>query len=116
MLSASMYLPVRHDQVAKEIYRKLITPDENAKVPIHDSYSTDDIDIWWNTKIKTPCGVKHYTPDIILWRKNEKKCYVIDIVVGLDVNVAENCTLKNDHYFQLCAELKRIMLTTELQV
>ena len=46
MLSASMYLPVRHDQVAKEIYRKLITPDENAKVPILDSYSTDNIDIW----------------------------------------------------------------------
>ena len=24
------------------------------------------------------------------------------------MNVAENCTIKNDHYFQLCAELKRI--------
>ena len=108
MLSASIYLPVRHDQFAKEIYRKLITPDENAKVPIIDSYSTDNIDICWDTKRKTPCGVKHNKPDIILWRKNEKTCYVIDIVVGLDVNVAENCTLKNDHYFQICAELKRI--------
>ena len=55
MLSGPMYLPVRHDQVAKEIYRKLITPDENAKVPILDSYSTDNIDIWWDMKIKTPC-------------------------------------------------------------
>ena len=24
------------------------------------------------------------------------------------MNGAENCKLKNDHYFQLCAELKRI--------
>ena len=30
------------------------------------------------------------------------------VAVGLDVNVAGKCTLKNDHYFQLCAELKRI--------
>ena len=66
MLSASMYLPVRHDQVVKEIYRKLITPDENVKVPILVSYPTNSIDIWWDTKIKTPCGVKHNKPGIIL--------------------------------------------------
>ena len=95
MLSASMYLPARHDQIAKEIYRMLITPDENAKVPILDSYSTENIDIWWDTKIKVPCGVKHDKLDIILlWRIHEKKCYAIDIVDGLDVHMAENCTLK----------------------
>jgi len=108
MLSASMYLPIRHDQVAKEVYRKLITPDENAKVPIRESYSTNEIEIWWDMKIKTPCSIQHNKPDIVLWRKPEKKCYIIDIVVGLDVNVAKNCQLKHDHYFQVCAELKRL--------
>ena len=112
MLSASMYLPVRHDQVAKELYRKLMTPDENAKVPILDSYSTDNIDIWWDTKIKTPCGVKHNKPDIIIWRKNEKKCDVIDIVVGLDVNVADNCTLKTTTISNSVQNLNVFMLTT----
>ena len=112
MLSASMYLPVRHDQVAKEIYRKLITPDENAKVPILDSYSTDNIDRWWDTKIKTPCSVKHNKPDIILWRRNERKCYVIDIAVGLDVNVAENCGLKTTTISNSVQNLNVFMLTT----
>ena len=108
MLSASMYLPERHDRVAKDVYRKLISSDENAKIPILETYSTDNIDIWWDIKIKTPYNVKHNKPDIVLWRKNEKKCYIIDIVVGLDVNVTKNCQLKHDNYFQLCAELKRV--------
>ena len=109
MLSASMYLPVRHDQAAKEIYRKLITAGENAEVPIHESYSTDDMrhGTWWDTKIKTPCGVKYKT-DIIVWRKNEKSAMSSILSFALDVNVAENCTLKNDHYFQLYAGLERI--------
>ena len=37
-----------------------------------------------------------------------KKCFIIDIVVGLDVNVEKNCQTKHDHYFQLAAELKRV--------
>ena len=62
-LSASMYLPVRHDEVAKEVYRRLITPKENVKVPILETYSSENIDIWWDNKINTPCKVKHNRPD-----------------------------------------------------
>ena len=108
MLSASMYLPLRHDQVAKDIYRKLITEDDDEKVPILDVYSSKVITIWWDQKVKTPCTLKHDKHDIVLWRKNEKRCYIIDIVVGLDVNVNKNNQMKHDHYFQLCSELKRI--------
>ena len=108
MLSASMYLPLRHDQVAKDVYRKLISDDDNAKVPILDVYSNKDTEIWWDQKINTACSLKHNKPDIVLWRKNDKKCFIIDIVVGLDVNVEKNCQTKHDHYFQLGAELKRV--------
>ena len=55
-----------------------------------------------------PCNLKHNKPDIVLWRKDVKKCFIIDIVVGLDVNVTKNCMLKHDHYFQLGVELKRL--------
>ena len=64
--------------------------------------------IWWDQKVKIPGTLKHDKPDIVLWRKNEKKCYIIDIVVGLDANVNKNVQLKHDNYFQLCTELKRI--------
>ena len=103
-----MYLPVRHDQVAKDIYRKLISDDEKQKIPILEVYTTDKVEIWWDTKIKTPVNLKHNKPDIVLWRKDIKMCYIIDVAVGLDVNVNKNNMLKHDKYFQLCAELKRI--------
>ena len=108
MLSASMYLPLRHDQVAKEVYRKLVISNDDMKVPIKEVYSTEDMTIWWDQKVKIPGTLKHDKPDIVLWRKNEKKCYIIDIVVGLDANVNKNIQLKHDNYFQLCTELKRI--------
>ena len=108
MLSASMYLPLRHDQVAKDVYRKLVNDNDDAKVPIRDVYSTDEQTIWWDQRVKTPCTLKHNKPDILLWNKTDKKCYIIDIVVGLDINVEKNCQLKHDNYFQLGAELKRI--------
>ena len=108
MLSIAMYLPLRHDQVAKDVYRKLITDDDNAKVPILDVYSSKDTEIWWDQKVKTACTLQHNKPDIVLWRRNEKKCYIIDVVVGLDINVEKNCQTKHDNYFQLCAELKRV--------
>ena len=108
MLSASMYLPLRHDQVAEDVYRKLVSPDEYANIPILVVYTTNDIEILCDTKIKMPCNLKHGKPDIVLWRKDVKKCFIIDIVVGLDVNIAKNCMLKHDNYFQVSAELKRI--------
>ena len=97
--------------MAKEIYRKLISTNEKTKIPILESYY-----IWWDTKINIPSNIKHNKPDIVLWRKNEKKCFVIDIVVGLDVNVNTNYQIKHDHYFQLCTELKRIYQDYKFEV
>ena len=38
----------------------------------------------------------------------EKKAYVIDVVVGLDVNVEKNYRTKLDNYLPLCIELKKL--------
>ena len=44
-----------------------------------------DIEIWWDTLIKTvptvPTAptVSHNKPDIVVWKKNENKCFIIDI-------------------------------------
>ena len=42
------------------------------------------------------------------WNKTENKCYIIDIIIGLDINVAKNINLKYDNYMQLSSELKRL--------
>ena len=42
------------------------------------------------------------------WKKTGNKCYIIDIAIGLDINVRKNINLKFDNYMQLSSELKRL--------
>ena len=66
-LSAPMYLPIRHNEVAKVIYENLISSEK--KVPmktIQEVYSNADKEIWWDTKIKTSPTLEHNKPDIVL--------------------------------------------------
>ena len=108
-LSASMYLPLRHNMVANIIYQNLITKSTNAdRQPIQEVYTDDNKEIWWDTKIDTLATCKHNKPDIILWKKSEKMCYIIEVRVGLDVNINKNIALKLDSYLPLAAELKRL--------
>ena len=39
---------------------------------------------------------------------NERKCYIIDKSIGLDVNVSTNHQAKIDNYLPLLAKLKRL--------
>ena len=108
-LSASMYLPVRHNEVAKVIYENLISKETKVRMKsIQEVYSNDEKEIWWDTKVKTTQTLQHNKPDIVLWLKKEKKCFIIDIIVGLDVNINKNIDLKHDSYFLLAVELKRL--------
>ena len=108
-LSASMYLPWRHNKVANIIYQNVIPKaDERKRQPIQESFSNKDVDIWWDKKITTLKRCEHDKPDIVLWNKVTKKCFVIDICVPLDVNIVKNINMKLDNYLPLTAELKRL--------
>ena len=103
--SASMYLPLRHNKVAKVIYDAIIDHD---RTPIDKIYTDNDKEIWWDKKITTIPSLKHNKPNIVYWNKTENKCYIIDIAFGLDINVGKNINLKYDNYMQLSSELKRL--------
>ena len=108
-LSASMYLPWHHNKVANIIYQNVIPKnDENKRQPIRESFANTDIEIWWDRKIKTLKKCEHDKPDIVLWKKDEKKCFIIDACVCLDVNIIKNIDLKMGNYLPLAAELKRL--------
>ena len=47
-------------------------------------------------KIKTLSAVQH-KPDIVMWRKEDKQCFIIDISVGLDENVTKTFVQKRDN-------------------
>ena len=49
-LSASMYLPVRHNNVAKLIHDAIIDYD---RTPIEEIYTDNGTQIWWDKKVTT---------------------------------------------------------------
>ena len=91
------------------IYQNVINETTGEKRrPIQEFYTNEEVEIWYDTKIKTLTKCQHNKPDIVLWRKYDKKCFVKDVSVGLDVNVDKNIQLKFDNYLPLVAELKRL--------
>ena len=104
-----MYLPWRHNKVANIVYQTIHPKaDERQRQTITDVYTNNDVEIWWDMKVKTLHRLEHDRPDIVLWKKKESKCYILDICVCLDVNIDKNIKLKLDNYLPLAAELKRI--------
>ena len=102
-----MYLPLRQDKVVKVIY-DAITNCKNQKKGIVEVYNEDNKEIWWDKKITSIPPLKHNKPDILYWNKHDNTCFIIDIAVGLDVNITKNVNLKHDNYMQLSSELKRL--------
>ena len=116
-LSISMYLPWRHNRVANIVYQKIHPKaDEGPWQSIREVYATDDVEIWWDTKIRTLQKLEHDRPDIVLWRKKEHKCFILDICVCLDVNIDKNIKQKLDNYLPLAAELKRLYKEFDFEI
>ena len=112
-LSITMYLPVRHNAVAKVIYRMLTKLTDKATKEV---YKNDEFEIWRDTKVSTKPTVKHNKPDMLLWRYQEKKVFIINIVVGLDTNCDKDYASKLDNYLPLSVEMKRLYTTYSFEI
>ena len=110
-LSASLYLPVRHDEVGKVLFNSVIrqeNPDQSYVPPTNEVWQSDTVEIWWDTVVKTAPPVRHNKPDLVVWKKKDKTCFVIDVCVPLDQNIQQNEKLRQDRYVALTVGLKRI--------
>ena len=84
----------------------MLTDKQDEKVHVQKFYKDDSIEVWWDTKIKTLQKIQDNRPDIAVWKIKEKLCFIIDISIGLDVNVGKNHDLKHSSYLPLAVELK----------
>ncbi len=111
-LSISMYLPVRHDEVAKIVYYELLrmhTHDVTHESKTPDcTVKTDKIEVWWDKKIAVQPSVENNRPDIVFWDLEKKECRIIDICVPMDVNVKREEKVKCDKYIILASRLQRL--------
>ena len=101
-MSSRYYLPMRHDIIAKYVYEK-VRRDHNKECNIKydaDEFivSDGDHEYWWNVSVKTPAGVPHNKPDLIMWNCSTKNCYVIEFSCPNDMNVSKKVQEKEDHY------------------
>ena len=109
VLSASMYLPLRHDEVAREAYNTIIKhhfPDQQFALP-RPVWKRGHLEIWWDTHISTTPRVKHNRPDMVIWNTQNMTCKVVDICVPLDLNVSTQEKSKRDIYGPLVVGLLR---------
>jgi hypothetical protein len=109
-LSASLYLPIRHDAVAKTLYNSIIRIEkpEHAYVNPQQVMHVGPLELWWDTKIATTPSTEYNKPDIVMWNHATKECKVIEVSVPLDCNVAKVEVEKRNKYVPLIVGLKRI--------
>ena len=91
ILTASMYRPLKHGKVAKVIYDAIIDR-KNQKKDMVEIYSEGYKEIWWDKKITTIPPLKHNKPVILYWNKHNNICFIINVAVGLDINITKRLT------------------------
>ena len=110
-LSASMYLPLRHDEVAKALFNEIAKKVNNNityATPKNNVWKYGATEIWWDTPITTSPRTKFNKPDLVIWDNELNTWKIIDICVPLDENVKTNEKEKSDKYAVLAVALKRL--------
>ena len=106
-----MYLPMRHNEVAKTLYNEIAKKANNDITyiaPKNEVWKHGEMEMWWDTPVTTTPKTKHNKPDIVVWEHKEKTCKIIDICVPLDQNIKSNEKEKRDKYAALAVALKRL--------
>ena len=109
-LAASLYLHVRHDEVGRILYNAIIHqkyPEHSNMLPT-EIWTSQALEIWWDKKIKVVPSVPNNKPDIVMWKKEEKVCLIIDVCIPLDQSVHAEEDSKINRYTRLIVGLQRL--------
>ena len=97
-MSASYYLPMRHDMVTKTLYKEINEQEYMQKL--------GDNDYWWNLSINTAHKVQHNKPDLAIWNTKEKTCDIIEVSCPADINITKKEEEKLSTYVPLIRNLQ----------
>ena len=104
----------RHDKVATAVHWCL-----SKKYGLHHSEKwyhhraeavceNDDAKLYWDFNVYTDRVIEARRPDIILLKKKENECLVIDIAVPGDARVQSKEEEKSEKYQELCREIQKL--------
>ena len=116
-LSSSLYLPIRHNAVAKTLFNEIIRLEEpeHSFVNPPPIMRVGSLELWWDVKVATTPPTEFNRPDIVMFDNETKQCKVIEVSVPLDCNVAKVEVEKRDKYAQLIIGLQRLYPTFEFE-
>ena len=106
-LAPSLYLKVRHNQIAKILYQE-ITKNEHLVLNPPEVTVKGDMEIWYDIEIQTTPKVDKNRPDIVIWEKAEKKCTLVEITVPLDSNLQKVHKEKETKYINLVSKMQQL--------
>ena len=117
-LAPTMYLPLRHNEVAKSLYHavaRTFDPLATYKNPERTS-AIGPLEVWWDVRIKTAPKVPNNKPDMVIWNHDLKECTIVEVGVPLDVNVPRTESEKAEKYTPLMLGLQRLYPKFKIQV
>ena len=114
MLAQKYYQSWRHDKVAQVIHWQLC---HRFKINREDKWynhipepglESREHKILWDFKIQTDNPIEANKPDIVVFNKESKDCYIIDVACLFDTSIDHKTKEKLEKYQDLPRDLKRL--------
>ena len=114
MLAQKQYKIWRHDRVATVIHWNLCKQYgfehhekwyEHAPVTVLEN---EEIKILWDFSVQTDRRLDHNKPDLIVLKKKERECWIIDVACPFDTRVKQKESEKIERYHDLKMEIKKM--------
>ena len=89
VLAVTLYLNIRHNQLAHIIYQE-ITGNNKMEMKPPPVTNKDQIEIWQDEHIRTVTKIEKNRPEIIIWHSDKRLCQIVKITVPLDTNLKKS--------------------------
>ena len=107
VLTPTLYLNIRHNQLARIIYQEITEKDKMEMKPPPVT-NKDQMEIWWDEHIRTISKTEKNRPDIIIWHSDKRLCQIVEITVPLDTNLKKAYKDKQEKYIPLITNMQRV--------
>ena len=105
ILAPTLYLHVRHNQVARILYQEVLQ-NERLEFSPPEVTTKNQLEVWWDQEIKTTKKVKQNRPDMTIWNNEDMTCKIVEVTCPLDTNLQQAYELKQQKYIQLISQMQ----------
>ena len=106
LLAPTLYLNIRHNQLACILYQEITGNDKMDMKPLPVT-SKDQMEIWWDQQIRTITKIEKKMPDII-WHSDRRLCQIVEITVPLNTNLKKTYKDKQEKYIPLITNMQHV--------